>query len=121
MVGIWLAGFVAFVVSFVVWAWFDWLRFLFVVVAVWVCLSWLPEFARAFALCVLLAVVLFACLVVLAPFAFLVAFVLWVSVLRGICSPLFLFLRETLYRAKRTFDCPLKFLRAFLAALQMDI
>lgn len=115
MVGIWLACFVAFVVSFVVWAWFDWLRFSFVVVAVWVCLSWLLlsiTVARAFALCVLLAVVLFA---------FLVAFVLWVSILRGICSPLFLFLRETLYRAKRTFDCPLKFLEAFLVALQMDI
>lgn len=98
--------------SFVVWAWFDWLRFLFVVVAVWACLSWLLEFTRGFALCVLLAVVLFA---------FLVAFVLWVSILRGICSPLFLFLRETLYRAKRTFYCPLKFLRAFLVALQMDI
>ena len=85
MVGIWLAGFVAFVVSFVVWAWFDWLRFLLVVVAVWVCLSWLLEFARAFALCVLLAVVLFA---------FLVAFVLWVSILRGICSPFFVFARD---------------------------
>lgn len=85
MVGIWLAGFVGFVVSFVVaWAWFDWLRFLFVV-AVWACLSWLLEFTRAFALCVLLVVVLFA---------FLVAFVLWVSILRGICSPLFVFARD---------------------------